>query len=1528
MPERRAATTAQISTILIAACLLVLSVALYLAVGQERSELERVLASTARGHAAMLEQAFAARPDELGEITLCDSLSRFRDHLISAFVKTHSQIADFDEKVILRIGEVRNDTIIARTISPGESTVERRPFDLSKSEPMQRALRRESGIMEGLDSRGVNVIAAYRYIPSLGLGIVAKIDLAEARAPYLALAFSLIGLSGAITLIGLLLIRRATRPVINQLRAQNLELKSEIANRVSLEEALTKSFQSYRDLIENISDTAYEINARGVVTYISPVVTRVLGYQPEEVTGKHFTGFVHPSDLDAVLSAVEETLRGHSLSLDFRLLCADGGYKWVKSSAQAVTVDGVPTGLRGVYVDISEQKAAELALQRSERITRAITSAARDAVVLIDESGCVTFWNPAAEYIFGYSAEEAIGQPIHELVASPPFRDHIRKALRRIAMPASGDALGKTIEFEAMRRDLAVVPVELSLAATELDGVWHAVGLIRDISERKLAELALRESEASYRSLFKNMLEGIAHCRVIYDATGHVVDWIYLSVNGAFNKITGLTDAVGKRVSEILPTLRETNPELFIKYGRVAKEGQTEAFEMEIVPLGMILHITAYCPAPDEFVAVFEDVTERSKAERSLRDALDSLQVARDAADLGVWSLELADRSITCDQRTRELWGLAADEPATWDAIFTYVHADDHEPVLRAIERAVTPGSDGQIMIELRTTRKSENSLRWIAATGHVIYENGHPARLTGVVQDVTERRKAEQALRDSEQLFRTIMEHMIDAVFMTDADGYITYLSPSAEGLFGIPIDEIIGSHFTQWLRPDIVNWANREFIAQIESRRTALSQETILRNSGGSFIFAEMNSTVIVRDDKVIGTAGLLRDVTERRRADETLRNLRFAVEKSGEVIFMTSPQGVFTYVNPAFTELYGYLPSEVVDRTTPRILKSGELGPGDYAQFWKTLLSGNIYRHELTNCTKDGRQISVEVSVSSTIDESGEISGFLAVQRDITDRKAADRALRESEMRFRMVAESLNEGLAITSLDGDFVYLNRQLAEMCGYSVEELMGRPASIIIPDELRESVDTRTRRRASGLSEKYELQLVRKNGKKFWVEINASPYTDAQGNIIGALAAFADISDRKAAEAERLSLESQLRQAQKMEAIGTLAGGIAHDFNNILTPIMAYTEMVLLNVADDPVTTEDLRRVMEAAIRAKDLVRQILTFSRQTEHERYSISPAPIIKEAMKLMRASLPSTIRIVENIDIGDAEILADPTQIHQIMMNLCTNAAWAMSQHGGELRVSVSIAGAPVAGRSDQANLPPGRYIKLSVGDTGCGMDAATVSRIFEPFFTTKSVGEGTGLGLPVVHGIVKSYGGEIHVSSEPGEGTQFDLYFPLAAVSHQRALQPASDNLEGSERILLVDDEAEIAAGCARALERYGYHVTFRTSSIEALEAFKAHPQSFDLVVTDFTMPQLTGVELTRRIKGLDAMMPIVLMTGFSAVVNESNIRDFGIDAIIMKPVIGAELAAAVRKVIDERCSSLSSSNGQTSDNQESEYETKT
>ena len=512
------------------------------------------------------------------------------------------------------------------------------------------------------------------------------------------------------------------------------------------------------------------------------------------------------------------------------------------------------------------------------------------------------------------------------------------------------------------------------------------------------------------------------------------------------------------------------------------------------------------------------------------------------------------------------------------------------------------------------------------------------------------------------------------------------------------------------------------------------------------------------------------------------------------------------------------------------------------------------------------------------------------------DITERKQAEESLQDSEEKFRSITDSSLVGVYIIQ-DGIFVYVNPKFAEIFGYSVEECLNHMyfRRLVYPED-QVTVYEQVRKRESGESESvnYAIRGIKKNGEIIHVEIYGSSIliggkTFATGTIL-------DITERK-------ELEHQLQQSQKLESIGNLAGGIAHDFNNILSSLLGFTELAMDDVEKGTSVENHLQEVYTAGKRARDLVKQILAFARQSDEERKPIRVDTIAKEALKLIRSTIPTTIEIKENIH-SQSLILGNSSQVHQVFMNLCTNAAQAMEDVGGILEVGLTDVVLDEQSRLPLSELKSGNYLKVTVSDTGPGISQDIIGSIFDPYFTTKRIGQGTGIGLALAHGIVASYSGKIIVDSELGKGTVFSIYLPITKTPEHHQSYENEKLPSGSERILFVDDEAPIAKMGSQILERLGYLVTTRSSSIEAMELFRANPNDFDLVVTDMTMPNLTGDKLAIELMKIRSDIPVILCTGYSKQISDKTASTIGIKAFAYKPMVRSDLAKTVRKVLDE------------------------
>ncbi len=516
-------------------------------------------------------------------------------------------------------------------------------------------------------------------------------------------------------------------------------------------------------------------------------------------------------------------------------------------------------------------------------------------------------------------------------------------------------------------------------------------------------------------------------------------------------------------------------------------------------------------------------------------------------------------------------------------------------------------------------------------------------------------------------------------------------------------------------------------------------------------------------------------------------------------------------------------------------------------------------------------------------------------LQIATDITERKRTEEELRKSEELYREYFEENISGTYISTPEGQLLACNQEYINIFGLdSIQHARNTPISeIIISNDEREKFLERIKneKRVTG----YEPIVKKIDGTPIHIFENATGVFDEEGNLTHIRGFILDVTEQK-------RLEIQLLQAQKMEAIGTLAGGIAHDFNNILFPIMGHSEMLMMDLPEDSPLHMSLNEIYTGALRAKDLVKQILAFSRQENKELKQMRMQPVINEALTLIRSLIPTTIEIDKDINQDCGIIQADPTQIHQIIMNLATNAYHAMEETGGQLKVSLKEV---EIGRQNLINpdMEPGMYACVSVVDSGVGMDEDLIKKIFDPFFTTKEQGKGTGMGLSVVHGIVISNGGAIQIFSRPGKGTRFCVYLPIVKTGLKEENNHVENHVQtGAGQILLVDDEKAIITMERSMLERLGYEVMSYTSSLEALDAFRENPDKFDLVITDMAMPNMSGDKLSAELSKIRSDIPVLLCTGFSETMYEEKAESIGIKGFLLKPIGMKELALKIGEIL--------------------------
>ncbi len=805
------------------------------------------------------------------------------------------------------------------------------------------------------------------------------------------------------------------------------------------------------------------------------------------------------------------------------------------------------------------------------------------------------------------------------------------------------------------------------------------------------------------------------------------------------------------------------------------------------------------------------------------------------------------------------------------------------------------------------------------------------------------------KALKESEEKYRTIFETVPVSIIVINEKGRNVEINPfhlehvgKGKGTKEEYLKDIIMEH------PSVVGAGLSETFRGVLEGKSFDNREIYFpTTTGGTDAYFNVRGAPLVRKGNVFGGIIAHEDISERVRAREKLqkaydeleekvrertKELRSANKKLAQEIqertsvekellttkalldsaIAQSPvpmsvvtlDGILETINEAAGDILGFSQDEVRSGMNVSEMKKswqtydseGDLVPLEQIPIMRALRGEVTKGKEYRIVRKDGSERWEVVYAVPVKDQQGHILAAFTACPDITERKRAEDQIRVLNDKFSGIFKFSPNAISITTMEGRRILdVNDRYLQLSGYSREEILGQTISGMdlwaSPDENEKFKDL--------LKEKGEVQnfefIFNRKSKGPGTGLMSAVRIELAGEpcLIGILN---DITTFK-------QLESQLRQAHKMEAVGTLAGGIAHEFNNILGIIIGNMEQAMDDVPEWNSAYSNLKEIRTASLRARDVVKQILAFSRQTMHELKPVGLNPIVSESLKLLRSSIPSTIEIRKNIATDSDMILADHTQVNQILLNLCTNAAHTMRNKGGIMEVSVNNISLDEESAKFYQDLTPGKYVELTVRDTGTGIEKDTIDRIFDPYFTTKEVGEGSGMGLAVVHGIVKEHQGDITVSSELGKGTSFRVLIPNVEV----VIKPETENnvplLRGSERILFVDDEESLCLAAKRNLEDLGYRVKIERNPVRALNAFEDEPEAFDLIITDTTMPEMTGDKLAQEIMKIRPDMPVILCTGYSERISEEDAKKMGIGAFVLKPILKDEIATTIRMVLD-------------------------
>ena len=1290
---------------------------------------------------------------------------------------------------------------------------------------------------------------------------------------------------------------------------------------------------------------------------------RIAAFEPgTQPTLEDALGRVHPEDRARVQATLEQALKNRSLmEYEHRLLRPDGSIRHVHVVAHTIQNASNASEFVGAVVDITKEKKSQDALRAAKARFEGIVDIAEDAILSVDGNQRIVLFNQGAEKVFGYNHEEVVGKSL-DLLLPQRFAVVHRAHLDAFARsPDIARTMGQRREVFGMRKDGREFPAEASISKLDLGGELVFTVILRDVTERKRAGLVL----AGEKRLLEVIAKGgslattlDALCRLAEEVDrDSLVSILLLDRKGEhFHHAAApsvpadyMARIDGRRIGfgfgpcaaaaqlgeQVIASDIATDERWSGEYRELAlAHGLRACWSTPIVaPDGTMLGTFAIysheprSPTPEQRSRI-EQLThlasiaiERAQAMDALHRSEERYARAMDAAGDGHTEWIVATDEVYASPRFLEMCGFPPEITFRGHADFLArfpFHPEDRDRVIDSLNTNFA-SETARLELEMRILRKDE--IRWHHLTGLCSRDTtGALVRWNAAVTDITDRKLAEEALRRSEEGYALAMEASGEGHWDWNIVTDEYHASPRMLELYGFPpattfmgrADFVARFPFhpedrPRWEKAIAAHFAGETARFDIEIRMIPHGETRWIHLTG-----------LLSRDaaGKPVRWTGSVADITERKCAEDALRlseqRYALAMEATRDGHWDWDIPSDKIYVSPLLLDICG-LPHDITFASAAEWADRFPYYPGERARYEHAVaehFAGKTERLDVDlRIVPRGETRWVHITGRCSRDASGRPVRWAGSVTDITGRKRVAEELRARQDMLDL-AQNAARAVAFEWKVGAGEGENRwspDLEAMYGIPPGSYDGTYESwkdLVYPEDwpkVRAAIEAA---QESG-DVAAEYRVIHRGGAIRWLQAKGRMFFDQKGKPTRVVGFMLDVTDRRLAEEELQRMEQQLRQAQRLEAMGTLAGGIAHDFNNLLGAILGYGEMALRDAPAGSRLRRDVESIMIAGERGRALVDRILAFSRSGVGERIAVHVEEVVRETLALFAAKLPRRIVIEQRLDVGGAAVMGDPTQIHQVLMNLATNAVQAMPS-GGTLRVSLERVRVREARAATTGTVTPRDYLVLDVTDTGLGIEPKIREKIFDPFFTTKEVGVGSGLGLSLVHGIATGLNGAIDVATAVGRGSSFKVYLPLAGevgtlIKPARTAQPET-RFAGHGHVLVVDDEEALVRLLTHTLTELGYTAAGFTASATALAAFLADPSQFDAIITDESMPGTSGSELIRKMRAIRPTIPILLVSGYLSTSVVELARQAGASEVLKKPLSARQLATALDRVL--------------------------